>query len=71
MLARLFTTAVVALVLGGCSALKDLPARGNTAWDPKPGQSLIDQIPNNTNASDVCAGHIRPAERKPWQTDRC
>ena len=65
------TTAVVALLLGGCSVLKDLPARGQTAWDPKPGQSLIDQIPNNTNASDVCAGHIAPAQRKPWQTDRC
>jgi hypothetical protein len=71
MLARLVTTAVVAALLGGCSVLADLPARGSTAWDPKPGYSLIDQIPNNTNASDVCAGHIPQAQRKSWQTDRC
>ena len=71
MLARLVTTAVVAAQLGGCSVLNNLPARGNTPWDPKPGYSLIDQIPNNTNASDVCAGHIPQAERKAYQTDRC
>jgi hypothetical protein len=71
MIVNVITTAVVALLLGGCSVLADLPARGQTQWDPKPGQSLIDQIPNNTNSADVCAGHIRPEQRKPWQTDRC
>lgn len=71
MIVNVITTAVVAALLGACSVLKDLPARGSTAWDPKPGYSLIDQTPNNTNASDVCAGHIRVEQRKPWQTDRC
>lgn len=71
MLARPVTAAVLALVLGGCSVLKDLPARGQTAWDPLPGSSLIDQTPNNTNASDACAGHIPVEQRKTWQTDRC
>jgi hypothetical protein len=71
MIVKTVTTAVVAAVLGGCSVLADLPARGQTAWDPKPGHSLIDQTPNNTNASDACAGHIRPELRKSWQTDRC
>jgi hypothetical protein len=71
MLANVITTAVVAALLGGCSVLKALPLRGQTAWDPLPGSSLIDQTPNNTNSSDVCAGHIRPEQRKTWQTDRC
>ena len=71
MLVKLVITAVAAAALGGCSVLDGLPARGSTAWDPKPGSSLIDQIPNNTNASAVCAGHIAPAQRKTWQTDRC
>jgi len=71
MIVNVITTAVVAALLGGCSVLKDLPARGNTAWDPKPGSSLIDQIPNNTDSSAVCAGHIPQAQRKTWQTDRC
>ena len=71
MLARLLTVTVLAAQLGGCSVLDSMPQRGSTAWDPKPGYSLIDQIPNNTNASDVCAGHIPQAERKAYQTDRC
>ena len=70
MLARLLTVTVLAAQLGACSVLEQLPARGSTAWDPKPGYSLIDQIPNNT-ASDVCAGHIRPELRLPHQSDRC
>ena len=71
MLANSVTVAVLAALLGGCSVLEQLPARGQTQWDPKPGYSLIDQIPNNTDSSDRCAGHIRPAERKAYQTDRC
>ena len=71
MIVKTVTTAVAAALLGGCSVLDSMPQRGSTAWDPKPGYSLIDQTPNNTNASDACAGHIRPEQRKPWQTDRC
>jgi len=71
MLANSITVAVLAALLGGCSVIQQLPARGQTQWDPKPGHSLIDQIPNNTASSDRCAGHIAPAQRKPWQTDRC
>ena len=71
MIVKTVILAVLAAQLGACSVLKDLPQRGQTAWDPKPGYSLIDQTPNNTNSSDVCAGHIRVEQRKPWQTDRC
>ena len=55
MIVKTVILAVLAAQLGACSVLEQLPARGQTAWDPKPGQTLIDQTPNNTNASDVCA----------------
>jgi hypothetical protein len=71
MIVKLVITVVAAALLWGCSAIQELPPRGQTPWDPKQAASLIDQTPNNTNSSDVCAGHIRPEQRKSWQTDRC
>lgn len=56
----------------GCSSLnKQLGQdRRDAPWDPKPGQSLFDQIPNEDGgAMRRCCGHLR--ECKPYQTPRC
>ena len=55
------------LAVTGCTTL-DRP------YDPdlSKGETLFDQIPNNTNSSSsVCAGHIDPKDRLPHQTGRC
>jgi hypothetical protein len=40
-------------------------------WDPKPGQTLMDQIPNwDGEAERVCCGHTWP-NCKPGQSPRC
>ena len=40
-------------------------------WDPKPGQTLMDQIPNSdSEALYRCCGHTYP-DCKPYQTPRC
>jgi hypothetical protein len=57
--------AVVALQ--GCSVLdvRDRP------WDPKPGRSLYEQIPNqNGQALTQCCG-ATPSKCQRHQTDRC
>ena len=44
--------------------------RRDAAWDPKPGQSLIDQIPNwDGEAQRRCCGHLRQCQAN--QTPRC
>lgn len=44
--------------------------RRDAPWDPKPGQSLMDQIPNwEGGANQVCCGHLRTC--KAHQTPRC
>ena len=44
----------------------------DTAWDPKPGHSLLDQIPNwDGEARRRCGGHLRAEERLPGMSDRC
>ena len=41
-------------------------------WDPKPGQSLHDQIPNwDDRAQRRCGGHLLESQRRPGMTDRC
>ena len=60
------------LMLQGCSTMMDVLGRDrrDAPWDPKPGQSLMDQIPNNDNsAQSICCGHLR--ECKPHQSPRC
>lgn len=59
--------AVLAIAsLAGCATYD----RRDTAWDPRPGQSLMDQIPNEDGAAGrVCCGHLRQC--KPYQTPRC
>ena len=44
--------------------------RRDAAWDPKPGQSLIDQIPNwDGEAQRRCCGHLTQCQAN--QTPRC
>jgi hypothetical protein len=45
-----------------------------TAYDPRPGQTLMDQIPNHDGeALNTCVGHlgIPDSELKPGQSNRC
>ena len=59
---------VLAALLSGCSILGKDPR--DAPWDPKPGQTLFDQIPNNEGgANQICCGHLR--ECKPHQSPRC
>ena len=69
---KLSWTVVVAatLLLQACA----VGYNKDTPYDPDfgRGETLFDQIPNNTNASSsVCAGHIDPKDRLPHQTGRC
>ena len=46
----------------------------DTPYDPDfhKGETLFDQIPNNTGgSSSTCAGHIDPKDRQPHQSGRC
>ena len=44
--------------------------RRDAAWDPKPGQTLIDQMPNWQGESQSrCGGHLRQCQAN--QTARC
>jgi hypothetical protein len=61
--------ASLVVALAGCSAV---PAhdRRDAPWDPKPGQTLFDQIPNwEGGANRVCCGHLRTCQAH--QTPRC
>ena len=68
-LCALLALALVAVNTAGCSAL---PAhdRRDAPWDPKPGQTMMDQIPNwEGGANRVCCGHLRQC--KAHQSPRC
>lgn len=42
----------------------------DAAWDPRPGQTLIDQIPNwPSEALTRCCGHLRQCQV--YQTPQC
>ena len=46
----------------------------DAAYDPdfKKGETLFNQKPNpDGEAMRVCAGHLPPKDRKPWQSGRC
>ena len=62
---RLTVLALLCCANAACSLLGD---RRDAPWDPKPGHSLFDQIPNNSS-QDVCCGMSRVC--KPHQTPRC
>jgi len=54
--------------LQGC-AIRDYR---DAPWDPKPGHSLLDQIPNWDDAAHRrCGGHLPQSQRRPGMTDRC
>jgi hypothetical protein len=63
--------AALSLVLAGsvgCSMLQQ--DRRDAPWDPKPGQTLFDQIPNwEGGANRVCCGHLRQCQAH--QTPKC
>lgn len=46
--------------------------RRDAAWDPKGGQTLMDQIPAwDQAAAKICSGHLRDEEKRPGMSDRC
>lgn len=66
---KLTTLVLIALVLPACAAYD---AR-DTAWDPKPGSSLMDQIPAWDGAADrLCCQHLRDySQCRPPRNPRC
>ena len=67
-LLRLLLLLVLCASLAACAELaRD---RRDAPWDPRPGQSMFDQIPNEDGgANRICCGHLRSC--KPYQTPRC
>ena len=66
---KLVLAALAASVLQGCSML---PAhdRRDAPWDPRPGATLFDQIPNEDGgANRICCGHLRQC--KAYQSPKC
>ncbi len=62
----LIASAVSLLVLAGCATRDPRDA----AWDPPPGRSLFEQLPNWDRAAEIrCCGHRRTCQ--PHQTPRC
>jgi hypothetical protein len=58
---RVLLLLALAANLAGCVTLRD---SRNAPWDPKPGHSLLDQIPNwDDNAKRRCGGHLRESVR--------
>lgn len=53
-----------------CSLMRD---RRDAPWDPKPGQSLFDQIPNwDDGANRRCGGHLdEETRRREGRSPRC
>jgi hypothetical protein len=65
---KILSIVAVVSALAGCSVLGQ--DRRDAPWDPKPGRTLFDQIPNEDGgANRVCCGHLRVC--KPHQTPRC
>ena len=63
----LVALALFTVTLQGCGLLLD---RRDAPWDPKPGHTMMDQIPNNEGgANQICCGHLRVC--KPHQSPRC
>ena len=65
-LCALLALALLAVNTAGC-ATHD---RRDAAWDPRPGQTMFDQIPNwEGGAVRVCCGHLRQCQAH--QSPRC
>ena len=55
-----------------CSSAQLLRDRRDAAWDPKPGHSLLEQIPAWTGAAhQICSGQLRDDQKRPGMSDRC
>ena len=64
----LLALVLLAVNTAGCSTVQY--DRRDAPWDPKPGQTLFDQIPNEDGgANRICCGHLRQC--KAYQTPRC
>ncbi len=64
---RLLLYITLCASLAACSSVRD---RRDAPWDPKPGATLMDQIPNEDGgANRLCCGHLRSC--KAHQTPRC
>ena len=78
---RLLKIALVAAAVSssalttGCAQLyADLGRdRRDTAWDPRPGQTMFDQVPAwSGGANQICGGHLTEAERiRTGKSPRC
>ena len=65
----LFFVFAAAVASTGCSSVSSYDRR-DAAWDPRPGQTLIDQIPNwQGEAARRCCGHLTQCQVN--QTPRC
>ena len=57
------------LAAAGCANVQRRDAR-DAPWDPRPGVTMMDQIPNwEGGAGQVCCGHLRSC--KAHQTPTC
>ena len=64
----LFFVFAAAVASTGCSSISH--DRRDAAWDPRPGQTLVDQIPNwQGEAARRCCGHLTQCQAN--QTPRC
>jgi len=58
------------LAATGCAQLAKDPR--DTVWDPRPGYTLLDVVPNwEDKARRQCGHHLREKDRRPGMTDRC
>ena len=65
---RLLLLLTLCVSLTACTALQQ--DRRDAPWDPKAGQTLFDQIPNEDGgANRVCCGHLRRCQAH--QTPKC
>jgi hypothetical protein len=71
LLPKIALVALIALGNAACSSL--MRDRRDAPWDPKPGQSLMDQIPAWDGAANrVCGGHLTEEERqRTGKSPRC
>ena len=74
MLLKTVSLAVAVSILAGCGHTGKYLARDSrdAAWDPPPGRSLFEQLPNwDGEARRRCGGHLLPEQRSVGMTDRC
>lgn len=61
---KLLRLLCLTLAIANTTACTLLGDRRDAPWDPKPGHSLLDQIPNNVGSGrTLCGGQMTPEER--------